>query len=119
MSPTERRRRLPTPVEAARARAVSQGHAGARVDVDLGEWLGAKRSAVCGRCSDVFVQRELTARFRAMAPAAIRAVIPDGWVPMHCPPCESLLLRQGSTLQHTAGLDRRAVDDERAGMADE
>jgi hypothetical protein len=64
-----------------------------------GEWFvtGADRAAVCRDCGEPFTQHKLAPRFLAAArnlpalagqPHAIDREIPDGYVPLFCPPCE-------------------------------
>ncbi len=86
------------------------------------------RPAVCERCGSNFRQLKLTERFLAIArrPAhkigqssAIDREIPDGHVPLFCPPCEHRDLGGTTTSVRvflTPALELAYARDERAGL---
>jgi hypothetical protein len=92
----------------------------------------ATRPAVCGICGATFTQRRLSDRFRDMArgkarrigqAAAIDRVIPDGFVPLFCNPCEHRVLSHEESADlpapdHTPMIDLTYERDERAALAD-
>ena len=98
----------------------------------MSQWFSPHtRSAVCGVCGATFTQHHLSERFLAMARSktvplgakhAIDRQIPDGWVPLYCPPCEHHDLSApdsaGPGTRVTAKVDERYLEDERAAMAD-
>lgn len=65
---------------------------------------GPTRKAVCGCCGAEYEQIQIPESFLRAArskaepgQAAIDRVIPDGWVPLDCPPCERRNLTGGLT----------------------
>lgn len=67
---------------------------------DAGRVIERDRSCLCGRR---FVQSQVSAEFVALAERAggraseaLVRDVPSGWVPVHCPACESRHLGRGS-----------------------
>lgn len=102
-----------------------------RVADELAEaqWFtGTPRSAICPICAASYTQRRLSERFLALARTrsqlgrlpAIDRVIPDSYVPVLCPKCESRALAgpMEPAVRITAKVDERYLEDERAAMAD-
>lgn len=91
-----------------------------------------ERSAVCDLCGRPFTQFKLSDAAMAMGHGALARAIPDGHVPIFCPPCERRQLTStapgiprvlprtafGEPIHDRAESDGRYEREEREAMAD-